>query len=175
MSDTDSAWELAKAGTLSQGDYLPGCLVPAIPDDFGEAAGEIQLLTATRNLVILTQSCDLDDGGTTFVLLCQASTLIEFEGVAPGFKKNKWRDLSKNRMPSLVALPPLEASENEDDSLICDFRVLCSLPIGYVRRRADATVNRLSLRSPYREHLAKRFGDCFSRIALPDTASSLTL
>jgi hypothetical protein len=53
-------WIRIEGVELGQGDFLPGCLVPSFPPDFGATeSGTVELSTA--NLIVVTQSCDLEN------------------------------------------------------------------------------------------------------------------
>jgi len=55
----------------------------------------------------------------------------------------------------------------EREVRVVDFRRLHSLPVSFVRRRAENAGARLRLLPPYREHLSQAFARFFMRVGLP--------
>jgi len=79
-------WIKIEGVELAQGDLLPGCFVPDFPPDFGSTeSGDVQL--APANLIVVTQSCDLENKKVAYVALCPIHSLMKFEEFNPGFKK----------------------------------------------------------------------------------------
>ncbi|MGI8553592.1 MAG: hypothetical protein ACR2PL_22820, partial [Dehalococcoidia bacterium] len=54
-----SWWEQADGTELRQGDFPPQCFVVIVPEDLDPRSTEINLEVETRDVIILTQSCDL--------------------------------------------------------------------------------------------------------------------
>ena len=73
----------------------------------------------------------------------------------------------KNKVEGLHLLPGVDAPQNNRDALVVDFRLIVSLPIGYVTRHAEALENRPRLLSPYVEHFSQSFARFFMRVGLP--------
>jgi hypothetical protein len=167
-------WELVSGSALMQGDLLPSCNVPFY-DDLPLAAvpgavvfsGEIVAALEAYDVIVLTQSCDLDNTKVRTVATCPVFALEEFESL--GMKMTKaaqwWEDIRKGRQAGLHLLPPPD-TDDVRKSLIVDFRVIYSLPLHYVMKHADAIGGRWRLLSPQREHLSNRFGGYFSRVAV---------
>jgi hypothetical protein len=66
-------------------------------------------------------------------------------------------------------------SYNEEFSMpisIAEFSTLFSVPIDYVKNKAEKYDTRLRLRSPYREHFAQAFARFFMRVGLPSDIPS---
>jgi hypothetical protein len=87
-------WIEVKESDLRQGDYLPNCLVPVAifdPEIFsrGQEGAELEVEVRETDLIILTQSCDLENGKADFVALCPIYPIVEFEKVNPQFAKKK--------------------------------------------------------------------------------------
>ena len=81
---SEDYWTVTTGGELRQGDWLTNCLVPVFPPEFGES-GPVEVTTATVDLLIVTQSCDLANAKNLFVALCPIHTLDKFETANPGF------------------------------------------------------------------------------------------
>jgi hypothetical protein len=46
---------------LAQGDLIPSCHVPAFGEDFGTEGIEVELDVREADLIVVTQSCDLEN------------------------------------------------------------------------------------------------------------------
>jgi hypothetical protein len=160
-------WIKIEGVGLSQGDFLPGCLVPNFPPDFGSSSSnEVQI--ATADLIVVTQSCDLENKKVAFVALCPIYSLTAFEAFNPGFKKKGvWEDVRQGRREGLYLLPSPEHPENNRDALVVDFRQIISLPVDYVTAHAGKLGPRWRLQSPYLEHFSQAFARFFMRVGLP--------
>ena len=82
-----SFWTKVTSNRLAQGDLLTRCLVPQFGADFaaaGEGAAET-LALGEQTLIIVTQSCDLENSKVELVAMCPAHTLEEFEATNPKF------------------------------------------------------------------------------------------
>jgi hypothetical protein len=165
-----SFWTQVSGNTLAQGDLLPGCLVPQFAADFG-AAGEgaaETLALGEQTLIIVTQSCDLENGKVALVAMCPAHTLWDFEAINQGFKnKARWEDVRKGKVAALHLLGSLDAPEDNRSSLVVDFGQIFSLPPEYLMKRAEALGSRQRLDSPYLEHFSQAFARYFMRVGLP--------
>lgn len=78
-------WVQINESTLRQGDYLPGCLVPIPvfdPTTFGEKDNEtkdVEIDVQEFDLIVVTQSCDLDNKKVNQVILCPIFPIVEYE------------------------------------------------------------------------------------------------
>jgi hypothetical protein len=165
-----SFWTKVSGTRLAQGDLLPGCLVPHFEADFG-AAGEgapETLALGEQTLIIVTQSCDLENGKVGLVAMCPAHTLEDFEAINPPFKKKElWENVRKGRVEGLHLLGSLNTPDDNRGSLVVDFGQIFSLPPAYLERRAAALGQRQRLDSPYLEHFSQAFARYFMRVGLP--------
>ena len=161
-------WWLTTSGEqLAQGDYLPSCLTPIIPEDFGES-GTITLEPEIADLIILTQSCDLLNNKVSQVILCPARPVTRLMATSPTYSKPK--SLEPIRRGIVPALHLLDSPASPGDNLAAlylDFRQVISLPLGYLARHAATLGERPRLASPYLEHLAQAFARFFMRVGLP--------
>ncbi len=76
---SESWWITVSGSSLAQGDLLPDCLMPVFTDPTprpDNAPVEIQV--KTQRLIVVTQSCDLENNKIEFVALCPIHTLDEF-------------------------------------------------------------------------------------------------
>ena len=165
-----SFWINVTGKSLAQGDLLTGCLVPQFDANFGaggEGASET-LALGEQTLIIVTQSCDLENSKVELVAMCPAHTLEDFEAINPKFKsKSLWETVRKGKVEGLHLLGSLGDPENNRGSLVVDFGQIFSLPPAYLEKRAEAAGKRLRLDSPYLEHYSQAFARYFMRVGLP--------
>ncbi len=160
-----SAWTQITGSELEQGDYLPGCLAVVVPADFPENR---RAHVVAYDLIVASQSCDLQSHGIDFVALLAVQTVTRFGEANPGFKRRgEWDNVRKGRGAGLYLFPDPADPDNEHAGLVVDFRQIFSLPGQYLSRHASDLGSRWRLQSPHREHFSRAFGDYFSRIALP--------
>lgn len=161
-------WTSVEGRELSQGDLLPNCLVPIVPDDFGSAAAPSPVATRRGSLVVVTQSCDLANMKAGLVALCPAYTLAAFEAVNTAFsRKGAWEEVRKGRREGLHLLAsPINPAVGRE-ALVVSFRDIYSLPVGYLQTHAAALGPRWRLGSPFLEHFSQAFARFFMRVGLP--------
>ncbi len=153
---------------LRQSDYLPRCLIPIVPPDFGNTDQPGQ--TAVADLVIISKSCDLEQKRLRLVATCPIVAISEFEIANPSFtKKGRWNDVLKGRYEGLHLLASPTHPDDNRQALVVDFREIYSLPFDYLVARARQLGPRWRLRSPHLEHFAQAFARLFMRVGLPST------
>src|SRR4051812_24639604 len=90
---------------LRQGDYLPGCLVSVFNAGLPAPGQALDAVVEEYDLVILTQSCDLEQRKIRLVATCPIYTLVDFEVVNPAFsRKGRWNEVLKGRVEGLHLL-----------------------------------------------------------------------
>jgi hypothetical protein len=164
-----SWWTKITGPKLQQGDYLAKCLVPVLPGDFNPKSGvEIDLNLQERDLVVFTQSCDLEQSKAKFVALCPVYTLPQIEEANPKFKSGTEKEqIRRGRYEGLHMIAGFTGPQENKATLVVDFRELFSLPVSYLSAHADSLGERYRLQSPYLEHLAQSFARFFMRVGLP--------
>ena len=172
----ESWWSRVDDQTLRQGDYFPRCLVPVIPRELGESDHlERPVGLLEYGLIILTQSCDLENQRAKVVASCPIWPVSDFERVSgdpSGSRRqwaSKWNSVRKGREPALHLLPSPTDPLNAESTLVVDFRQIHSLPFEYLTRRASELAERWRLMSPYLEHFSQAFARFFMRVGLPSS------
>ena len=161
-------WLSISGADLSQGDYLPDCLVPSVPDGFGPSSLSADIAIHSADLVVVTQTCDLANAKNGLVALCPIYSLGSFEAVNPSFaKKGVWEDVRKGRREGLHLLASMTNPADSREALVVNFREIFSLPIGYLRSHASGSGARWRLQSPFLEHFSQAFARFFMRVGLP--------
>lgn len=168
----DPFWKQTTDATLAQGDLLPDCLVPQFEPDFG--AGDPDAVqdvpTGAADLIIVTQSCDLENDKVVLVALCPIHTLEAFEAQNPKFKqRGQWEEVRRGRFAALHMLASPEEPENNKRARVVDFGQIFSLPPGYLKLRAQQLGARWRLASPFLEHFSQAFARYFMRVGLPSS------
>ncbi len=163
-------WQPVTGPGLAQGDLLLACLVPEFQPDFEQGLGEEEILVCKADLIIVTQSCDLENVKGGFAALCRISRLDRFEQTNPKFRqKGRWEEVRKGRVEGLHLLASPASPDNNREALVVDFHEIFSLPIGYLARHADDLGNRPRLASPYVEHFSQALARFFMRVGLPSS------
>lgn len=171
-------YEVVDGTELLQGDILPQCPTltpldpitwPILPD------AKFSVGVTKRDLVVMTQSCDLSNDKIEEIVLAQLvgwSQIVRNESKQgnPFIQSVQFRkQLIGGNVPGLSLLhkrlpePALPWS-------VVDFHYLYSLPKSFLQQAAAALGPRLRLRSPYREYLAQAFARYFIRVGLPHDA-----
>jgi hypothetical protein len=161
-------WEDLEGSDLSQGDYLVACPVLIVLDSFDPIEGkESDVIIEERNLIIMTQSCDLIQNKAKSVALCPIYTLDELTKKNPSYSSKKsWEPVRQGRIEGWHMLAGFLGPSNQD-ALVVDFRQIYTLPVGFLRNFATKANVRKRLKSPYLEHTAQSFARFFMRVGLP--------
>lgn len=171
-------YELTEGPALLQGDLLRECPVFAVADSLSwppGTAGDIEIEARVFDLVVMTQSCDLENEKVDDVLLAQLvawsdAVRAEVDRGNDAVRSRKFRKLLVDgNVPGLSLLHRRDVRPALPWSVV-DFHRLFTLPKGFVTRFAAGSGPRLRLRSPYREHLAQAFARYFMRVGLPHDA-----
>ena len=171
---TTGWWMLVNGNRLAQGDLLRSCRLPAfrevaVPSDGRELEQDIYEV----DLIIVTQSCDLENEKVRFVALCPISTLEEFENTNPEFKKKgSWESVRKGRVEGLHLLASPDNPVDNRAALAVDFGHIVSLPIEYLSEHAGTLGNRWRLSSPFLEHFSQALARFFMRVGLPSSIAA---
>src|SRR5262249_8621063 len=149
--------------------FLTNVAVPFVFPTFPERDeyGTLPLTVGNADVIIISQSCDLELNKIKNVVVAQVLSLDAFEGVNQSYKtKGRWKEVARGRVEALHMLPPFQGERNRD-WIVVDFRSIFSLPFTYVTQQARAAGNRYRLQPPYLECLSQAFGRFFMRVALP--------
>lgn len=166
-------WSQIEEVNLAQGDLLYECLIPMFAPDFGAPPETALVPVSTADLVIVTQSCDLENKKVQLVACCPIHTLAKFTEANPRFAKKDYREsVRKGRIEGLHLLASPENPDNNELALVVDFGQIISLPFDYLESRAISLGKRWRLDSPFLEHFSQAFARFFMRVGLPSTVPS---
>jgi hypothetical protein len=197
---SDPWYTTAKDEKLNQGDLLTACPIlwpkPATEwiQQSSTATGiaseglrqgsdtrtQYQMMVRVSNVVVMTQSCDLTNEKTGFVLICpfySFSDLLErINKENPKHKSNKKHifgvlrgtvnNIVSGTTVSKYLLGPCILKNWVRGMCIVDFERAVSMPYSYIKVISDSQKVRLRIKSPYREHLSQAFATFFMRVAL---------
>lgn len=165
----ESFWEEVSGATLRQGDYLLNCPVPVFQEQ-PDSTGQQSFPVRGYDLVIVTQSCDLDNQKVGLVASCPIYPIVEYEKVNQALaKRGRWEEVRKGRVEALHLLSsPTNPADNRA-ALVVDFREIYSTPFEFLTRQAQAQGLRWRLKSPYLEHFSQAFARFFMRVGLPSS------
>jgi hypothetical protein len=163
----ESFWEKVAGANLRQGDYLMNCPVPVYAE-IPQKNLSLDVNIGYANLIVVTQSCDLENCKNELVALCPIYTLTEFEETNPkAAQKGFWEQVRRAKIEGFYLLSPFENPENNRECLVVDFREIYSLPFEFLTKHAETLETRWRLKSPYLEHFSQAFARFFMRVGLP--------
>lgn len=173
-------YTIANDSSLEQGDIIRKCpiVIPAYDQqaarELTEASSglEVEVDLEFRDVIILSQTCDLVEGRTK-IKRTLVATVEPYDDMAArnsGLKAKNTKDqIVSGIHPAYFALP--SCSDVEFPVSIVSFRELDAVNTEFLREVAVISGKRLRLNSPYREFLSQRVGLFFQRVALPDGAT----
>ena len=177
----DAGWyEVAQGRTLLQGDLLSACPVLVLT---GESkwpilpGSSVPAEVREVDLIVMTQSCDLENEKVADVLLAQVfpwpmTVKVEVQKGNRFIRSSQFRkQLVAGNVPGLSLLCKRDDEPKMEWSVV-NFRHLYTLPKVFTQQFAATAGPRLRLRSPYREHLAQAFARYFMRVGLPHDAKA---
>jgi len=166
-------WYTTVSGTeILQGDLLSGCkiLIPtdAPPEPEGNTEYDVQADQFSYDVIVMSQSCDLENDKVDLVLVCPRWPYEEFAEGNAFFKSSAGKKAL--RQGDAVGYHLIAGCSDNGVRLapqVIDFRNVYGVPVGFLRDFAGRSGDRLRLMPPYREHLAQAFARFFMRIGLP--------
>jgi len=157
---------------LLQGDFIDACPILVPSPNFmvmtGGSSARPSVGWQTLDVVVMTQSCDLEQDNVDLVLLCPHWPLARLEEASDFFKSTKGKeDLRRGNVPGYHLIASCELPGLQRELRVVDFRAVYSLPHPYLRHLASERGDRVRLMPPYREHLSQAFARFFMRVGLP--------
>lgn len=164
----DTFWHSVSQEGLAQGDYLTDCPVPIFPADYGKPGLSSTVDIRRADLIVVSQSCDLENGNVQLVALCPIFTVATLKASDPKYTTPAMLEeiRSGKRFALHMLSSPTNLADNTDVRIV-DFREIHSLPVDYLRRHAHNLGARWRLKSPYLEHFSQGFARFFMRVGLP--------
>lgn len=175
-----SDWWTAVAGPdHEQGDVLRALPVVHVDTVDLEDEPTVQTRILTIDVIIVTQTCDLENDKVRNILLARVVSWADFATaqVAAGnaaVKSSAFRrNLIRGDIPPLTLLHERRAQPRLDWSIV-DFRELHVVDRGQIDTFVAQPGNRRRLRlvPPYKEHFAQAFARFHMRVGLPHDAAA---
>ena len=164
---------------IRQGDFLPNCPIFIPPTDLNvdTETGSIQYFDNIKvralNTVVVSQSCDLENGKLEIVLVCPVYTLTQWieslpleQRIGKG-RRNRIEELRKGNLPAFHLLDKNEGDEHQDFYVV-DFKNVYGVNFDFLKSFTKKLASRYRLLPPYREHLSQAFARFFMRVGLPN-------
>jgi len=152
---------------IEQGDLVNSCpiITPLSDMEEGEAvAADVE----EYDVVVMSQSCDLEHENVDLVLVCPFIPLNEFGKLNSFYNGKTGKEaLRRGYSPGFHLLNKCEIEGHETDFLVVDFRNVYGVPFDFLKGKTKGTEERIRLLSPYREHLSQAFARFFMRVGLP--------
>jgi hypothetical protein len=191
MPAMSEAWYRAAGAEepLTRGDIIFECpavswRLSALQPPAGSVAEDLSLgehlIAESRDLVVMTQACDLEHGKVMSVVLCPHYGLEEFKDAWEEDQRSKgqnptakaWRgycdDICEGTIWNLNLLNGQSDGGVEVEHRIVDFHEVFTLPRPVLESLLKGrNVARPQLLPPYREHLSQAFARFFMRVGLP--------
>src|SRR6266487_4075993 len=125
-------YEIAEGAEVLQGDFLDRCPILIPPADFrvtpqGKGPEEVRVKVQTYDVVVMSQSCDLQTKKLDLVLVCPHCALEEFVEAAPSFRSASMKeDLRRGNVPGYHMLGQCDVRGAERGIRVVDFRTVYS-------------------------------------------------
>lgn len=169
-------YALVQGDALEQGDILERCPIFEIPKDFpwpliADDVGTLDIDVSERDLVVLSQSCDLAAGQKSDmwqVLLCPVCSISDVAKVSRFLGSPYGQEhCRRGHLPAYHMIDGCKDERWSREVSVVSFRDVWGLPLAFVRKVAAACGPRARMQSPYKEHLAQAFARYFMRVGLP--------
>ena len=176
---------LQNSSEIRQGDFVPNCPIIIPPNNFnlndiesGEALLDQEITVKALNTVVVSQSCDLENGKVEIVLVCPYYTLeYFFEELQPSDQvgKGRQRKLDALKQGNIPAYHLLNRDQEKGIAsfLIVDFKNVYGVNFEFLKTYVPTLATRQRLLPPYREHLSQAFARFFMRVGLPNDIADL--
>ena len=168
----DLSWYITLDPTdpLSQGELIKNCPVIIPPKKLDQ---EKYILNVKQyDVIIISQSCDIEQEKIDYILLCPYYTLNKLEKISPLFRNPVGKEVL--RRGNINGLHLLNICPDINEYLVVDFRKVFSIFKSFLLNYVNEREKRITLRSPYREHLSQAFARFFMRIGLPSDIPPFT-
>lgn len=165
-------YETVEGEAVEQGDFLFGFNVVVPLSDPEVEVEQLDSEIKDLDLVVMSQTCDIEHGKIKSLLLCPWWDLWRFVDAAPERGETNWgselrEDLRRGNMPGYHLVNEASQDGMRIGVGVIDFHEVYTAPTAQVKSFAKRVGKRLRLRPPYREHMAQAFARYFMRVGLP--------
>jgi hypothetical protein len=156
--------------TLEQVDFFfefP-TIVPVYPEEFRPDIEDIETDVNFYDVVVLSQSCDLQFDKVENVLVCPHFSLTTAKEAFKPFRGSSGRkEARQGKLPGYHVLDACQIEGFNHEVRIVNFYQVFTVPFEYAKSQVRENESRLRLLPPYREHLAQAFARFVMRVGLP--------
>ncbi|MFZ5921135.1 MAG: hypothetical protein ACOYY3_08805 [Chloroflexota bacterium] len=170
MASIEYPWyEIVESGSpLSQGDFFDLCPVVVPRAEIGGEGSQVVAEVIKYDVVVMSQSCDLENQNLEIVLVCPIWPLSEFQDTNDFYRsKNGKESLRKGNQPGYHLINECDLEGFEQEFRVVDFRNVYGIPYDMLVEISKERERRVRLLPPYREHLSQAFARFFMRVGLP--------
>ena len=161
-------YEWVSGSAIEQGDLLLDFPILVMDQPIREAEGTADARGEIRNVIVMSQTCDIQWRKVKHLVLCPCYEFREFAGQAKKWGKKECQDLLRGNLPGYHLMNEREGGLQRIPFQVVDFHEVLSAPLGVARAFAEGLEKqRPRLCPPYREHLAQAFARFFMRVGLP--------
>ena len=172
-------YAIVEGDDLEQGDFIEDCevLVPQyIPDapvenstSSGQLIYQATAIIVTYDVIIVSQSCDLEQAKLDYVLMCPRWSYKAYAEQNDEFKKiERLEQIRQGKIHKYFMLNRYNDNNLSYEIQIVDLSQVFSIPYEAMKQIAKQRGKRLRLLSPYKEKLAQSFAYYYMRVALPN-------
>ncbi|QUH22629.1 hypothetical protein HYG87_02020 [Methanobacterium alkalithermotolerans] len=167
-SSSNFPWyEITEADqSINQGDIIRNCPIIIPPGKINDNE-EIDTNLEYYTVIVMSQSCDLEQNKIKFVLACPVYKLGDFIS-RNEFYADKKSSLRQGNVLHYQMLNECTISGFECEHLIVDFKRIFSINYKFLKEFVKENGNRVRLSPPYREWLSQMFARSFMRVGLPN-------
>jgi hypothetical protein len=158
--------------SLSQGDIFPEYpLYTPVASAIGGTDYNADTIPVRRDIydiVVLSQSCDLERPKVRNVLVCpiqEFGQAVDTEN--SGIKKKDFEQIRKGYRPAYHLLEGCELDSHEFEAMLINFGMIATTHYDTLKAFAGDSGERVRLLPPYREHLSQAFARFIMRVGLP--------
>lgn len=151
---------------LMQGDFVVDCPIINPPPKTTGPTAEVDV--DEYDVIIMSQSCDLDNEKLEIVLVCPVCSFQEFCNNDGKKMKELAEPLRKGNVIGDHLLNRCDIEGFEKEHIVVDFHSVFGVPYSFLKEYCVGQEKRLRLKSPYREHLSQAFARFFMRVGLPE-------
>jgi hypothetical protein len=172
MSKQYPWFEVVSGDKILQGDFIDNCpiLVPS-----SNLSSEQDIEAITYDVIVMSQSCDLEQSKIDIVLVCPYWTLKDFGEVNTLYQNCDAREaLRRGLYPGYHLIKKCEEKGFQKEEIVVNFRSVYGVHIKALKELATKQDKRLRLLPPFREHLSQAFARFFMRVGLPSDIPPFT-
>lgn len=156
-----------KNDPIEQGDIIVDCQIIRPHVEAKQAEQRLSADAKIYDVIVMSQSCDLQANKIDIVLVCPLYTLTELGDNFSDYKTPNMKERLRNGWVVGHHLLNKCNIKEKEDFLIVDFKNVFGVPLDFLKHLISSRGDRKRLLPPYREHLSQSFARFFMRVGLP--------